>query len=681
MWRERKKMKLFKGYRESAVVVIFLILFAILYSTVSAAAYPVSFTDAQGYEITVNETPSRVVSLVPSITEIIFKIGAGDAVRAITYHSTYPPETTNKEIVGGFFSPSLKAIKTIKPDVIFYSRFHKGAMDKFGHGKCLLIDLETGSIADSYKNILLLGKIFNKENEAAGLIFGIKDQIETIARKVARIPQEKRKRVIRLMGRDRIMTPGDDSFQNDMIRAAGGIPPELGKNGNIVVITKEEWMKFNPQIIYGCGDDRETAKRFFKRPGWKDVEAVKTGKVFYFPCDLTCRASTRTGHFIAGLSSTIYGDEFSRKEDQVLQEKVFKSRKLDLDLDYIKDARIFYSTIHDFENKTLILDFKEPLTVISTLEGERKGIESIGNHYLPPPCWGLIHKSGFEGERKRIYDILGKSENNTTFLFTGADMDNLAVEKARFREMEVYALITAGVRSNAMRMSEDEGRFYEPGTINIIILPNMELTVRAMTRAMISATEAKTAALQDLDIRSRYTSLVNQATGTGTDNIIVVQGTGIRIDIAGGHSKMGELIAKAVYSGVKEAVYRQNGLITSRNIFQRLKERGIGVSELISVDQCECSVESGDLSGGLEGVLLQPEYASFVASSFAISDDHERGLITDLGAHELLCRRVAEKIAGKKIGDMMDLVALDNIPPVLKMTLNAILNGVYFKIK
>ena len=657
------------------------VLIAILCYPPLLFSYPVTFTDAQVHKITVNEAPSRVVSLVPSITEIVFRIGAGDSVKAVTYHSIYPPEATSKEIVGGFFSPSLKAIETIKPDVIFHSRFHKEVMDKFGDGKCCLIDLETGSIADGYENIRLLGRIFNKEKEAAELIAEIKGQLKTIAGKVARIPHEKRKRVIRLMGRDRVMTPGDDSFQNEMIKAAGGIPPELGKNGDIVVITKEEWMKFNPQVIYGCGGDRETAKRFFNRPGWKDVEAVKTGKIFWFPCGLTCRASTRTGHFVSSLSSTIYGDEFSRREAQVLQEKIFKSRKLDLDLNYVKDARISCSMIHDFENKTLIIDFKEPLTVVSTLEGERKGIESIGNHYYPPPCWGITHKFGLKDERKRIYDILGKSEKTTSFLFTGADMDNLAVEKARFKEMEVYALITAGVRSNAMRMSEDEGRFYEPGTINIIILSNMELTQRAMTRAIICVTEAKTAALQDLDIRSHYTPLANQATGTGTDNIIIVQGTGIRIDVAGGHSKMGELIAKAVYSGVKEAVYRQNGLITPRNIFQRLRERGIGISELISVDQCECSVERENLSGGLEGVLLQPEYASFVASSFAISDDYERGLITDLSAHKLLCKRVADKIASKRIDGMVNLVALDNIPPVLKMTLNAILNGIYFKIK
>ena len=120
---------------------------------------------------------------------------------------------------------------------------------------------------------------------------------------------------------------------------------------------------------------------------------------------------------------------------------------------------------------------------------------------------------------------------------TGADMDKLSVQTTQFRKMKVYALVTAGVSSNALRMSRDTGPFYEPGTINIIIMTNMQLSDRAMTRAIITATEAKTAALEDLDIRSSYTPLKHSATGTGTDNIIVVQGTGVHIDNAGGHTK------------------------------------------------------------------------------------------------------------------------------------------------
>ena len=674
-------MKLERCFYTKKLRFLFFVPFIILFNTSPAFSYPVEFIDSQGNKITINDRPSQVVSLVPSITEIIFKIGAGDAVKAITYHDTYPSEAATKEIIGGFFSPSLKTIEAMRPDVIFYSHFHKQVKDKFGHGKCHLVNLETDSMADSYKNIRILGRIFNKEDEAKKVIYRIKNELQIITKKVARIPQPKRKRVIRLMGRDEVMTPGDDSFQNEMIRAAGGIPPELGKKGDIVVITKEEWMRFNPHIIYGCGGDRETARKFFDRPGWKDVDAVKNGNIFYFPCNLTCRASTNTGYFVSWLSSRIYTDEFSNKEDQVLEEKIFKSRKLDLDLDYIEDARISYSHIHDFLNKTLIIDFKQPLSVVSTLEGEQKGIESVGNHYSPPPCWGIGHKSGLSGVRKRVYQVIGKSEETASFLFTGADMDNLVVKRQKFNDMEIYVLVTAGVKSNAVRMSKDEGRFYEPGTINIILLPNMKLTPRAMTRAVISATEAKTAALQDLDIRSAYSSLYNQATGTGTDNIIVVQGTGTRIENAGGHSKLGELIAKAVYAGVQEAVYKQNGIVNSRNVFQRLKDRKISMFALTSGIKCNCSLKKRDLVGAVEEILLNPRYAGFVEASFALSDDYERGLICDLSDYELWCRKVAEEIAGKEIEDMTDLIFPDHLPVVIKMSFNSILNGIYNKMK
>jgi adenosylcobinamide amidohydrolase len=481
------------------------------------------------------------------------------------------------------------------------------------------------------------------------------------------------------MGSDPVMTPGDDSFQNEMIKAAGGIPPVLGKKGNIVVITKEEWMKFNPQVIYGCGGDRKTAKKFFNRPGWKNVDAVKNGKIFYFPCDLTCRVSTNTGYFVSWLSSVIYTDEFSKKDSQVLEEKVFKSSRLDLNLDYIKDARILYSHIHDFENKTLVINFKKSLSVVSTLEGQRNGIDSVGNHYSPPPCWRIGHKSDLKGVRDSVYQVIGKSEKNSSFLFTGADMDNLAIKKQRFREMEILALVTAGVKSNAVRMSKDAGRYYEPGTINIILLPSMKLTSRAMTRAIISATEAKTAALMDMDIRSSYSSKLHRATGTGTDNIIVVEGEGIRIDSSGGHTKMGELISKAVYEGVQEAIFKQNGLFIERNIFQRLKERKINMYGLVSSAKCDCIPNKNKTVGALEELLLDPLYSGFIKSALALSDDYQKGLLDNLSVYNIQCKRVAEKIADKKIPELKNLVGIDDIPVVLKSALNALLNGIYFR--
>ena len=110
------------------------------------------------------------------------------------------------------------------------------------------------------------------------------------------------------------MVPGDDSFQNSYIRAAGGIPPVLNKTGNVVSITKEEWIDFNPQVIYACNKESRAARIIQSEPGWKDVDAVREGNIFYFPCDLTCRASINAGNFVTWLSSRIYEDAFLKKE-------------------------------------------------------------------------------------------------------------------------------------------------------------------------------------------------------------------------------------------------------------------------------------------------------------------------------------------------------------------------------
>ena len=111
----------------------------------SAQASPISFTDDRGQRITISQQPASVVSLVPSVTEVILKIGAGDALAGITHHSVFPKEASQKRIVGGFFSPSLKAIQALSPDVIFYSGLQKEVIKAFEGSGTLLICLRTTS--------------------------------------------------------------------------------------------------------------------------------------------------------------------------------------------------------------------------------------------------------------------------------------------------------------------------------------------------------------------------------------------------------------------------------------------------------------------------------------------------------------------------------------------------------
>jgi adenosylcobinamide amidohydrolase/ABC-type Fe3+-hydroxamate transport system substrate-binding protein len=640
-------------------------------------AYPIAFEDSAGKQIVINQRPQRVVSIVPSVTEMILRIGAGDALQAVTYHDVSPSVAALKDRVGGFFSPSIEKIKAKQPDVIFLSGLQKEVEVAFQDTNCILIDLETRTISDSYEQLNLLGRIFDREAEANQLVQDIQAQLDVMAKKVAKIPEAKRKRVMRLMGREQVMTPGADSFQNDMIRRAGGIPPDFGKKGAIVPVTLAEWTAFNPQVLYGCGGDRQAAQRLLDQPGWRDVEAVKAGNILYFPCDLTCRAATHTDLFVSWLSANIYTKRYADKTQQVLPNKVLKNRTLDLEMPYVQQARIVYSHLADFTHKTLLIDFDQPMAVHSTLHGFKENISTIGNHYSPPPYWRIGHSLGQEIIGNDVRQTMGLDPEQTCFLMTGANMDGVSIQQASFKGMSVLALVTAGVRSNAVRSSRDSGNYYEPGTINILLLPNMKLSPRAMARAVITATEAKTAALLDLDVRSTYLPRRYKATGTGTDNILVAQGTGTGIDLSGGHSKMGELIAKCVYRGVREAIFNQNGMVSQRSIYQRLRERNLSIFGVIDRD-CPCGMKRGEFIKQVELILLEPRYSNFLEAALALSDEHEKGLLKDTSPFSLWCRQITEDIAGRPVKAEKELVVGEGIPVVLEMALEAILNGVYY---
>ncbi len=664
-----------KSYSKALVRLIaaLVLVFAVLTENVPGADYPVSLQDSANNTVIVERTPLRVVSLVPSVTDAICAVGAQDSLVGITYHDKQPA-TDSQVIVGGYFQPSAARIASLQPDMIFVSGIHRQIRDIFRESGITLIQFDDRSIDETYRTIEYIGKIFDRRQQAADVIAGIKNQIEKVGQKVAQIDPSKRKRVMRLMGSNHIMTPGDDSFQNEIIRAAGGISPRLGKNGAVVTMSKQEWQDFNPQLIYYCGREWELSKKYFDQPGWRDVDAVRHKNYVRFPCQLTCRASVHVGDFIEWLAATIYPEEFHSKEANVIKEEEIVARPVELNLDYVKSARIITSIIRDFPHQTLLIDLKEPMAALSSIEGPLSSMQAVGNHYLPPPAWNLGHATPLKELKAMVCGGVGQDADKTTLLFTGANMRNVSVQMQQFRDMVVYALVTAGVETNAVRCGTDSGDFYELGTVNILILTNMQLTPRSMTRAIIDATEAKTAALQDLDIRSCYTPSV-QATGTGTDNIIVVEGRGPKIDNAGGHSKLGELIARAVHASVLEAIGKQNGLHAKRSIFQRMRERNIELFGITSDCLCGSSEDKQRLVNQLEELLLQPQYAGFIESAFTLSDAFEKGLTCDLEAFELMCQDISNRVAGSTVTSRNTYMKQEFAPKVIRMAFDALING------
>lgn len=646
--------------------------------------YPIQLQDDTGKTIIIEKEPQRVVSLVPTVTETIFKLGIESALKGITYHTVHAAKDNDIKVVGGFFNPSVEAVKALNPDIIFVSSLHAKVKEAFNFKDTRLIELKAASLSNGLNHITLLGQIFNRQHQAALIRNQVDDQVDLIARKLAMIPSEEKLRVMRLMGREKLMTPGSDSFQNEIIRLAGGITHDFNRNGTVITVSKEEWMQFNPQVVYGCGGDNELESTLFSQPGWKDVDAVKNRRIYYFPCDLTCRAGVNTGYFVQWLAASIYGSKFAEETNLVAENTIKTLKKYGSDYDYVKDIRVNETSVLDFKNRSLVIEFTNPMFTLSTLEGPKAGVTAMVNHYTPPPNWLVDHDHGVDAIRHRICRALDLDRDSTSILITGADMNHLAMGRERFKDLEVTAFVTAGVSSNAMRMGRDIGHFYEsslkPGTINIILLANRQMSKRAMTRAIITATEAKTAALLDMDIRSSYSNSAYRATGTGTDNVAVVQGTGPVVENAGGHTKMGELIAKSVYKGVRQAIAKQNRITEKRNLFQRLKKRGINIRAIFDKESTVCKSRESKLASSIEHLLLNPEYAGFIEMALTLSDDYEKGLITDISSFEKLCHDTALDISNGKMKVKKQMVRhSSDLPYIIRTALNAVFNGVYYR--
>ncbi len=240
-----------------------------------------------------------------------------------------------------------------------------------------------------------------------------------------------------------------------------------------------------------------------------------------------------------------------------------RERKLELSLEDI-EAKIVYHTYSGFYMNTLVLSFGEKRRVLSTLDGYVE-VPFVGNSYTPLPLSQDTMKN--YGKFKRNLPLaIGITPKLFSFLSTGVDMEQLVICEKSYDTLQVCCIATAGAKGNALRAGVDVGNYFEcngnfrfiSGTINVILLTNYTLSIGAMARAIITITEAKTAALQDLDIKSIY-SPKYQATGTGTDNIIVVSGkTGKPLMLTSGHTKIGELIGCTTKAAITEALKKHD---------------------------------------------------------------------------------------------------------------------------
>ncbi|SHJ18763.1 adenosylcobinamide amidohydrolase [Lutispora thermophila] len=250
--------------------------------------------------------------------------------------------------------------------------------------------------------------------------------------------------------------------------------------------------------------------------------------------------------------------------------------------------------VHRYQ-KSIVIKFKDDRKVLSTSYlngGYNEKLKAVYNYDANPRA-GMECKLRANTLREHmilITEEIGLDPYTTTGLSTAASMDNVSIKTVSYEDLTVTAIVTAGVEVNGGRAGdpasfhEREGKavMLKEGTINILLYIDADMPEGSMTRALVTCTEAKTAALQELMAGSNYSRGI--ATGSGTDGTIITCNSKSKLKLinAGKHSKLGELIGLAVKPAVKEALYLQTGLCPKNqfSMLRRMKRFGLDVDKI-----------------------------------------------------------------------------------------------------
>ena len=269
-----------------------------------AAAGQVTVTDAVGSIVTLHGVPQRIVSLIPSHTELLFAVGAGSSVVGVTNYCDYPPETREIEKIGDVTAMSLEKIVALDPDLVLASR---GNASELLHSlKALDVPvfvLEPQSIDDVLDAIGIVGKLAGREEAARELLDGYRQRLAAVSERIGSLTESERPTVfVGSPFRDENWTPGPETFISAAIRRAGGrnVADDLAP-GTWAVYNLENIVSKDPQVLLstlGEGQDAEEVRaRFLERAkalkGWRDLDAVRNERVVLIPENSLLRPAPR----------------------------------------------------------------------------------------------------------------------------------------------------------------------------------------------------------------------------------------------------------------------------------------------------------------------------------------------------------------------------------------------------
>lgn len=280
----------------------------------SGELFPITVTDAVGEDVIIEAKPERIVSLMPSNTEIAFALGLGDKIVGVSDYDNYPEEVNEIEKIGGL-DLNIEKIISLSPDLVLahesiINHAREGLEQIQKAGIKVIVVNDGTSFHDVYRAIEMIGQATGVMEKAETIIEEMKNKVKELQEKTAQITEKKK--VIIEVFHDPITVVGKNTFMDEMlqtIHAENGV----GDLEGWPTLEPEAYIERNPDVIittYGLYTEN-VIDSVLNRDGWSEVEAIKNKQVFDVHPDLVTRSGPRLAEGIEELAKAIYPEVFN----------------------------------------------------------------------------------------------------------------------------------------------------------------------------------------------------------------------------------------------------------------------------------------------------------------------------------------------------------------------------------
>jgi iron complex transport system substrate-binding protein len=257
----------------------------------------------------------RVVSLAPSLTEMVYALGAGGAMVGDTRFCDYPPAAARLPKIGGMEDGSVDYEKVLglRPDLVI--AIDEGQETSIAALRRLGLRVEvipSQTFDDVFTSAVRLGGLLGRQEAARELTAALRSRVERVRRTVAALPKERRPRVFYQVWDRPLMTASRATLIGRLIELAGGVNIFSDLSGRFVQISPEAVLQRNPQVILAPDHHvgQVDPKSLTRLPGFARLEAVKNGRVVVLSGDIVSRAGPRIADALELLAHAIHPELF-----------------------------------------------------------------------------------------------------------------------------------------------------------------------------------------------------------------------------------------------------------------------------------------------------------------------------------------------------------------------------------